>query len=191
MKAKVLLVDDSSTALLMGETVFKEHTAYEVVTARDGEEAVLKAKVEKPDLILMDVVMPKMDGFEACREIRKIDGLANVPIVMVTSRGEPLNVHTGYKSGCNAYLTKPINASELLEMAHMFLGGAGDARDPKAGGRRTKIERTYPFSAPRRGGHRGQLARFSSAGCGTPIRSERLDEALRCQPDDVGGSARG
>ena len=70
MPVKVLLVDDSSTALLMGETVLKQHTPYEVVTARDGEEAVRKAVSENPDLILMDVVMPKMDGFAACREIR-------------------------------------------------------------------------------------------------------------------------
>jgi len=122
MSVKVLLVDDSNTALLMGETIFRQHTGYEVVTARDGEEAVLKAVAEKPDLILMDVVMPKMDGFAACREIRKQKDLKSVPIVMVTSRGEPANVETGYKSGCNAYLTKPINAHELLEMARMFLG---------------------------------------------------------------------
>jgi CheY-like chemotaxis protein len=60
MSAKVLLVEDSSTALLLEETVLKKHTAYEVVTARDGEEAVLKAVTEKPDLILMDVVMAKI-----------------------------------------------------------------------------------------------------------------------------------
>ncbi len=122
MKSKVLLVDDSNTALLMGETIFKEHTSYEVITARDGEEGVQKALSEKPDLILLDVVMPKMDGFAACSEIRKLDGLQHVPIVMVTSRGEPANVEKGYRSGCNAYLTKPINAKELLEMVRMFLG---------------------------------------------------------------------
>jgi len=122
MNSKILLVDDSSTALLMGETIFKEHTSFEVVTACDGEEAVQKAQAEKPDLILLDVVMPRMDGFAACREIRKLDGLQHVPIVMVTSRGEPANVEKGYRSGCNAYLTKPINAKELLEMVRMFLG---------------------------------------------------------------------
>lgn len=132
MRAKVLLVDDSNTALLMGETIFKKHTAYKVVTARDGEEAVRKAVAEKPDLILMDVVMPKMDGFVACREIRKLKSLKSVPIVMVTSRGEPANVETGYKSGCNAYLTKPINAHELLEMVRLFLSGDGGAAQPGA-----------------------------------------------------------
>jgi DNA-binding response OmpR family regulator len=127
MTAKVLLVDDSSTALLIGETILKQHTAYEVVTARDGEEAVQKAVMEKPDLILMDVVMPKMDGFAACREIRKQEHLKSVSIIMVTSRGEATNVEMGYQSGCNAYLTKPIDATELLEIVRILLGAdAGD-----------------------------------------------------------------
>jgi CheY-like chemotaxis protein len=133
MTAKILLVDDSDTALLVGETVFREHTPYKVLTARNGEEAVQKAVAEQPDLILMDVVMPKMDGFTACREIRKQKGLKRMPIVMVTSRGEAANVETGYQSGCDAYLTKPIKATELLELVNMLLGPKGhgsDRRDP-------------------------------------------------------------
>jgi CheY-like chemotaxis protein len=122
MTAKVLLVDDSSTARLLGETVLKQHTPFEVVTACDGEEAVRKALAENPDLILMDVVMPNMDGFAACREIRKQESLKGVPVIMVTSRGEPANVEMGYQSGCNAYLTKPICATELLELVRMLLG---------------------------------------------------------------------
>jgi DNA-binding response OmpR family regulator len=127
---KVLLVDDSNTALLMGETVFKQHTSCQVFTARDGQEAVQKALAEKPDLILLDVVMPKMDGFEACQEMRKHDSLKNVPIIMVTSRGEPGNVANGYRCGCNAYLTKPINAKELLEIVGVFL--TADDKVPQA-----------------------------------------------------------
>lgn len=132
MSAKVLLVDDSNTALLMGETILRKHTSYAVVTAYDGEEAVQKAVAERPALILMDVVMPKMDGFAACREIRKLESLRSVPIVMVTSRGEPTNVEMGYRSGCNAYLTKPISPNELLEMVHMLLGTDGGAAQPSA-----------------------------------------------------------
>jgi len=112
----------------MGETVFKEHTSYEVFTARDGEEGVKKALAERPDLILLDVVMPKMDGFAACREMRKQPTLKRVPIVMVTSRGEPTNVEMGYQRGYNAYLTKPINGHELLEMVRMFLGTDDEAK---------------------------------------------------------------
>lgn len=129
MPVKVLLVDDSSTALLMGETVLKQHTPYEVVTARDGEEAVRKAVSENPDLILMDVVMPKMDGFAACREIRRQKGIQDVPIIMVTSRGEPANVETGFQSGCSAYLTKPISPTELLEVVRTLVGTAETEAD--------------------------------------------------------------
>ena len=124
MAAKILLVDDSNTTLLMEETLFKQHTKYDVVMARDGREAVAKAIAEKPDLILMDVVMPKMDGFEACREIRKQKPLRTVPIILVTSRGEPDNVETGFECGCNDYLTKPINPGELIELVDGYLAGA-------------------------------------------------------------------
>jgi CheY-like chemotaxis protein len=140
MSAKVLLVDDSKTALLMGETVFKQHTSCQVVTARDGQEGVQKALSEKPDLILLDVVMPKMDGFAACQEMRKHESLRNVPIIMVTSRGEPGNVATGYSSGCNAYLTKPINARELLEIVGVFLGF--ESKTPMARGAAKGAEKT-------------------------------------------------
>lgn len=122
MKVKVLLVDDSSTALLMEQMLFRDSSCYEVVTARDGQQAVDVAVAEKPDLILMDVVMPKMDGFAACREIRKKQGLEMVPIIMVTSRGEPNNVETGFVCGCNDYLTKPINPIELLQVVNSYLG---------------------------------------------------------------------
>src|ERR1700746_2225116 len=98
---KILLVDDSSTTLLMEEMLFREHTSYGLVLARDGEEAVQKAIAEQPNLILMDVVMPRMNGFEACREMRKHAVLTRVPIIMVTSRGESCKVEQGFESGCN------------------------------------------------------------------------------------------
>jgi len=119
---KILLVDDSSTTLLMEEMLFREHTQYGVVMARDGREAVQKAIAEQPNLILMDVIMPKMNGFEACREMRKYAALQRVPIIMVTSRGESYHVEQGFESGCNDYVTKPFNGSELIEMVNGYLG---------------------------------------------------------------------
>ena len=122
---KILLVDDSSTTLLMEEMLFREHTEYGLVLARDGEEAVQKAITEQPNLILMDVIMPKMNGFEACREMRRHAALNRVPIIMVTSRGESCNVEQGFESGCNDYVTKPINGVELIEMVNGYLTGEG------------------------------------------------------------------
>lgn len=121
MNPKILLVDDSNTTLLMEQMLFDRYTKYNLVTARDGQEAIQKALAEEPDLILMDVVMPKMDGFDACREMRKLEKLRRVPIILVTSRGEPANVEIGFASGCNDYLTKPINGRELLEMVNAYL----------------------------------------------------------------------
>jgi DNA-binding response OmpR family regulator len=95
---------------------------YDLVTASDGEEAVTKAVSENPDLILMDVVMPKMNGFEACRRLRSEESTRTTPIIMVTTRGEAQNVETGFESGCNDYVTKPINTTELLSKLRNYLG---------------------------------------------------------------------
>lgn len=95
---------------------------YELVTASNGEEAIAKAATERPDLILMDVVMPKMNGFEACKRIRDNEVTRNTPIIMVTTRGEAQNVETGFDSGCNDYVTKPINGTELLSKLRNLLG---------------------------------------------------------------------
>ena len=123
MEKKLLLVDDSSTTLLMEEMLFRTHTKFQLVMARNGEEAVRKALAEMPSLILMDIVMPKMNGFAACREIRKHPALKRVPIIMVTSRGESWNVEEGFESGCNDYVTKPINGAELIEIVNGYLMG--------------------------------------------------------------------
>lgn len=112
-KKKVLLVDDSRSVLMMEQMILSKGP-YILATASDGEEAVAKAIAERPDVILMDVVMPKMDGFEACRRIRDHELTRNTPIIMVTTRGEAENVENGFDSGCNDYVTKPINATELL-----------------------------------------------------------------------------
>jgi CheY-like chemotaxis protein len=121
MPAKILIVDDSSTTLLMEEMLLKKYTNFDVVQARNGQEAVQTALAEQPDLILMDVIMPKMDGFAACREMRRQDRLRETPIILVTSRGEPQNVEMGFESGCNDYLTKPIESNDLLQVVKGYL----------------------------------------------------------------------
>ena len=120
-KKKVLLVDDSSTTLML-EKLILSHGSYDIVTARDGVEAVAKARAERPDLILMDVVMPRLNGFDACRRIRQDDSIAATPIIMVTTRGEVPSVETGFQSGCNDYVTKPIDTGELLTKLRNYLG---------------------------------------------------------------------
>jgi len=120
-RKKILLVDDSSTVLLMEKMILSK-SEYDVVTARDGLEGVDKARSERPDLILMDVVMPRMDGFEAVRKLREDDSTRSIPVIMVTTRGELQSVETGYASGCSDYVTKPINGLELLTKVRSCLG---------------------------------------------------------------------
>lgn len=120
-KKKVLVVDDSSTVLMMEKMILAK-AQYDIVTAKDGEEAVLRATDEHPDAILMDVVMPKMNGFEAVRKIREIEGLTTTPIIMVTTRSEMQNVEEGFASGCSDYITKPVNGTELLTKLRGLMG---------------------------------------------------------------------
>ncbi len=119
-RKKILMVDDAATILMM-EKMFLSKEPYDLITAKDGQEAVEKAESERPDLILMDIVMPKMDGFEAVQKIRENEATKSIPIIMVTTRGEEKNMEQGYKNGCNDYVTKPINSSELLTKIRNFL----------------------------------------------------------------------
>lgn len=121
MRKKILLVDDSSTILMM-EKMMLNIGVYDLITARNGIEAVSKATAEQPDLILMDVNMPQMDGFEALKCLRNQSVTQNTPVIMVTTRGEAANIQTGFDNGCNDYLTKPIDNLELLTKVKSYLG---------------------------------------------------------------------
>ena len=121
-KKKVLVVDDAPTAMFMVTMILKREP-YELVKAHDGQEAVEVAVLERPDLILMDVVMPRKTGFEACRELKQREDTKSIPVILVTTRGEGENVEAGFESGCNDYVTKPINAQELLAKVRDHIAG--------------------------------------------------------------------
>jgi DNA-binding response OmpR family regulator len=119
---KILLADDSNTVLMMYRMAL--HGApYALVFARDGQEALDKAAAEKPDLVVLDLMMPKLTGVEVCRALRARPELAATPILLVTTRGEPHNVEAGYQAGCTEYMTKPFQSFELLARARHHLGG--------------------------------------------------------------------
>jgi DNA-binding response OmpR family regulator len=120
-RKKILLVDDSATTHLWIRMILNK-TEYDMVSARDGEEGVRAALAENPDLILMDVVMPRLDGFGATQRLRQSPATRQTPIIMVTTRGEARNVETGFESGCSDYITKPIDGLELLAKVRSFLG---------------------------------------------------------------------
>jgi CheY-like chemotaxis protein len=121
MAKKILLVDDSSTVLMMEKMILSQDR-YQLTTAKNGVEAIARARSERPDLILLDVVMPELDGFGALEAIRRDEATRQIPVIMVTTRSEATSLETGYARGCNDYVTKPVNSSELLAKVRNLLG---------------------------------------------------------------------
>ena len=117
---KILIVDDSPTELKLITDVFNT-PEYEVVTAKDGEAGVAMAMSEKPELIILDVVMPKMNGFQACRKIKSTPELENVPVILLTSKNQKSDEFWGKKQGADIYLTKPFNTDEVLDAVTTLL----------------------------------------------------------------------
>ena len=117
---RVLIVDDSPTAIAW-QRLLLQSERYETLTAHDGAEGVRVAIDERPDLILLDVTMPRMDGFAVCRALRAAQATRDIPIMMVTTHGDMVNTLAGYEAGCNEYLTKPLDHSEYLTKVRSYL----------------------------------------------------------------------
>ena len=118
---KILVVDDEKL-LVKGIKFNLEHEGYEVDTAYDGEEAVRLTLETEYDLLILDLMMPRLDGLEACRRIREFSG---VPIIMLTARGEDMDKLIGFEYGADDYITKPFNIMELKARIRAILRRAG------------------------------------------------------------------
>jgi len=117
---RILLVDDEQDILeIVGYNLSQE--GYQVITASNGKEAVTKAKKELPHLIIMDVMMPEMDGMEACENIRKIPELSNVIITFLTARSEDYSQVAGFDAGADDYIAKPIKPKLLVSKVKALL----------------------------------------------------------------------
>jgi len=121
MAKKILLVDDSSTARLASRMLLGNQSDYELISACDGRDGVETAIRERPDLILMDIEMPRMSGLEACRLLKQNEVTKNIPVVLLTMRGEEAYVQEGYASGCSEFLTKPVNEQKLAVLIKTHL----------------------------------------------------------------------
>jgi len=120
--SRILIVDDSPSQL-MGMKRIVEKLGHEALTAEDGAAGVEMAKKEKPDLILMDVVMPNLNGFQATRAISKEATTAHIPIVLVTTKDQETDKVWGMRQGAKAYITKPFNENALIEVINGLLAG--------------------------------------------------------------------
>ena len=116
MGKRVLVVDDDRVIQQLLE-VNLELEGYEVVaTAADGKEALQKISELKPDLVILDIMMPKMDGLEVCRRLRADPDLAKIPVILLSARAQDMDIREGLEIGASAYLTKPFDPVELLEV---------------------------------------------------------------------------
>ena len=125
---KILLVDDEPDILeIVGYNLSKE--GYQVITANNGLEGVTKAEKERPQLIILDVMMPEMDGIEACEKIRQLPELKDVVITFLTARGEDYSQVAGFDAGADDYITKPIKPKVLMSRVKALLRRHKESHD--------------------------------------------------------------
>lgn len=122
MSQKILIADDEPNILISLEFLMKRE-GYEVVLARDGQEALDAIERERPALVLLDVMMPVKSGFDVCSEVRSRDEFRDMAIVMLTAKGRDTDIAKGLALGANAYMTKPFSTKELVQKVREMVGG--------------------------------------------------------------------
>jgi CheY-like chemotaxis protein len=123
---RILIVDDSQTVITFQKMMLRDE-GYEIATAPNGRVALELIKKSPPDLVLMDVMMPEMNGVECCKHLKSDAATKHLPIIMVTTKGNQTMVTSAYTAGCNDFVTKPIDKAELLRKIKTQLGQQGAA----------------------------------------------------------------
>ncbi len=113
MAKKILVVDDERHIVRLVQ-VNLDRAGYEVLVAYDGIEALEKISEDKPDMVILDVMMPRMDGFEVLKKLQADEDLKDIPVIMLTAKAQDADIFKGWSSGVSSYLTKPFNPRELL-----------------------------------------------------------------------------
>lgn len=126
MPRKILAVDDEKHIVRLVQ-VNLERQGYEVVTANDGKEALQKVEEEHPDLVVLDVMMPFMDGFEVLQNLRRNPATREIPVIMLTAKAQDADVFKGWQSGVDCYLTKPFNPMELVSFVKRIFNSLDDS----------------------------------------------------------------
>jgi DNA-binding response OmpR family regulator len=117
---KVLVVDDEAHIVNIVKFNLKRE-GYEIITASDGEEAFTKIGKELPDLVIADVMMPKMSGYELCEKVKTTEATKHIPFILITAKGQPLDKDRGAKIGADSYMTKPFSPKLLVDEVRKFL----------------------------------------------------------------------
>ena len=117
---KILVVDDSEPERVNLQSIVSD-AGYQVLTARSGEEAVQKAKSDRPALIFLDIIMDEMDGYATCRSITKGEDTKDIPVVMVSSKGQKADKMWAAHQGARGYVTKPYTQDQILEQLRRYL----------------------------------------------------------------------
>ena len=120
--ARVLIVDDSPTETYKMSSILSKY-GYEILTAETGEQGVAAAKKELPDVVLMDVVMPGLNGFQATRQLSKDEATSHIPVIIVTTKDQETDKVWGKRQGARDYLTKPVDEDTLLKTINAVLAG--------------------------------------------------------------------
>ncbi len=128
MANKILAVDDEKHIVRLVEINLKK-AGYEVTTANNGREALEAVALSTPDLIVMDVMMPEMDGFAALKKLKDDPATSNIPVIMLTAKAQDADVFKGWQSGADLYLTKPFNPAELLTFVERILSSKDEEED--------------------------------------------------------------
>jgi twitching motility two-component system response regulator PilH len=122
MKTKILVVDDSRTQRQLFSEIF-EANGIAVVVASDGVEALETLESIHPDIVLLDIVMPRMNGYEVCRKIKSNPNTQNVPVVLCSAKSEEFDRYWGLKQGADAYISKPCQNQDLISTIRTLLEG--------------------------------------------------------------------
>lgn len=129
MKKRILLIEDENRILVVLQKRL-ESAGYEVLTATDGKMGFNKARTEKPDLILLDLILPEMDGYQICNFLKRDKRFQHIPIIILTARSQEKDMEEAKKAGADAYFTKPFNYEELLAKIAELLSLPQEKEEP-------------------------------------------------------------
>ena len=129
-RGRILVVDDEIYIVhILDFSLGME--GYEVITALDGEEALEKANEHKPDLVVLDIMMPKMDGYETCKALKANETTKNIPVILLSAKGRNVDMQTGYDVGADEYITKPFSPRKLVDRINAILGKPDSSANKK------------------------------------------------------------